>query len=111
VYYVPNEKVGENGEEFEAAFSNAVIVECLQAEWPKKEGEWTPEDIEAIRMVPGKKFSDGLRAKVWSEADETGNDWNKPDFGNALGKYCPEDEIPKEIHALFERAREIAGCV
>ena len=111
VYYVPQGRISENGEEFEAAFSNAVIAECLQAEWPKKEGEWTHEDIETIRSVPSKKFSEALKARVWSEAIETSNDWNKPSFGNALGRHCSLSEIPREVHVLFEYARNIAGCI
>jgi putative ATP-dependent endonuclease of the OLD family len=35
VYYVPADKMGNNGVEFEAAFSNATIAKCLQTSWPR----------------------------------------------------------------------------
>ena len=110
VHYVPEVRVGKNGEEFEAAFSSGVIAQCLEAEWPKKEGKWTPQDIEAIRAVPGKKFSDALKTKVWSIAGDSGSHWTKPGFGIALGSHCPHDEISEEILKLFAHAREIARC-
>lgn len=84
IHYIPAERVGENGEEFESAFSNEIIARCLQAQWPKEAGAWTPQDIEQIRTVPNKKFADELKNRVWREATQTSNQWSKPDFGNVL---------------------------
>lgn len=94
--------IGE--QEFEDAFSSLAIVRCLQDKWPKLEGKWVVEEIEALRQQD-KKFSAALRKLVW-EATECG--LRKPVFGKELARCCRADEIPEAVRDLFELARTVA---
>lgn len=96
-------------QEFEDAFSDAVISRCLQARWPKSEGSWTPDDIAPLREED-KKFSEALRKLVWEHTTEDEPKWSKPVFGKELAQCCNGDEIPQAIHNLFKTARAVAGC-
>jgi energy-coupling factor transporter ATP-binding protein EcfA2 len=107
IFYTPSAPIMANGTEFEASFPNEIMVECLEKEWPKNDGNWTIDEIVAMRSIERKKFSEVLRAEVW-KATEGGNPWNKPMFGTILGASCPKESIPKEVKDLFEKARCIA---
>jgi len=96
-------------QEFEDAFSDAVIGRCLQVRWPKSEGNWTPDDIAPLREQD-KKFSEALRKLVWEHTTEDEPKWSKPVFGKELAQCCNADEIPQAVRDLFQSAREIAGC-
>ena len=96
-------------QEFEDAFSDAVISRCLQAEWPKSEGKWIPDDIAPLREE-NKKFSKALQDLVWRKTTEDiPAKWSKPIFGKELARCCNEGEVPQAIQNLFEIARTVAG--
>lgn len=95
-------------QEFEDIFPLDVIADAFNLNWPKNEGRWTSEDFSDID--PEKKFSKELQ-KIWNDATgDTGDYWGKPLLGMALGKVCGRDDIPEEICALFNMARDISGC-
>ena len=95
-------------QEFEDAFSDAVISRCLQAEWPKSEGEWIPDNIVPLREK-NKKFSKALQDLVWQNTTEDMPKWSKPIFGKELAQCCNDGEVPQAIQYLFEIARAVAG--
>jgi predicted ATP-binding protein involved in virulence len=98
-------------QEFEDAFSDAVIARCLQKKWPKSEGEWGPGDIEPLREQD-KKFSDALWEDLVCQYTKQAlrSSWSKPVFGKELARCCSEEEIPEAILKLFETARIVAKC-
>lgn len=92
--------------EFEDAFSDRVISNCLQTSFPKREDCWCEDDIAPLREDG--KFSKNLKKKVWECSEIDTRNWRKPDFGKLLAQQCDLDDIPDEISLLFEKAREIA---
>jgi len=95
--------------EFEDAFADEAIATCLQAIWPRTDGQhWTAKDIAALRSEA--KFSKALRHCVYEHTGPEPPNWSKPEFGRQLAQRCSDSEIPTEIRELFELAREIAGC-
>jgi hypothetical protein len=98
-------------QEFEDAFSDAVIARCLQEGWPKSEGDWSAGDVEPLRQAP-KKFSTTLREDLVYRETEPAlrSTWRKPVFGKQLARCCQGSEIPQEVRGVFELARQVAGC-
>jgi len=97
--------IGE--QEFEDAFSNKAIINCLNQNWPKVLGCW--EEIEIQSMRAEKKFSDALKKSVFeSHTQEDGRQWSKPDFGKVLADFCENSDIPVSVVSFFEKARQIA---
>ena len=107
--FIANRMLYVGDQEFEDAFSDAVIARCLQAQWPKSEGTWMPDDITPLRQQD-KKFSESLKKLVWEHTTEDEPAWSKPIFGKKMATCCNDNEIPQAIHDLFEIAREVAGC-
>jgi hypothetical protein len=93
--------------EFEDAFSDEVIAQCISTKWMKSDGNYTPQEVALLRSKP--KFSDALMRLVWDNAVPDGPRWTKPDFGRALGIHCPLEHVPGAIREVFTRARQIAG--
>jgi len=94
-------------QEFEDAFSDTVISRCLQAKWPKSEGEWMPDDIAPLKKE-NKKFSKALQYLVWRNTTEDMPKWSKPIFGKELARRCDKDKVPQAIQKLFKLARTVA---
>jgi putative ATP-dependent endonuclease of OLD family len=108
IFYTPSVPIMANGTEFEASFADDILVRCLEMQWPKKDGNWTTEEVATMRAIEERKFSDVLKGEIWRETEEQGNPWSKPIFGTILGATCPTEMVPDEVKDLFERARDIA---
>lgn len=97
--------------EFEDAFENTVICMCLNAVWPRCDGNsWLLEHLRHLRENTERKFSDGLMGLI-RQYSESGPANKKSIFGCELARRCPQDKIPVEITNLFERARQISSAV
>lgn len=98
-------------QEFEDSFSNDVIAQCLQENWPKSQGVWEANEISHIRDED-KKFSKSLGHELIYQysREDLRSSWSKPRLGRKLASICSVENIPEEITELFELARNIAGC-
>jgi len=94
-------------QEFEDIFSDELIVQCLEAKWPKRSGHWEANDIAAIRS--NGKFSDNIKKLIWDGCDETGEKWTKPIFGQRIAETCELNMVPQPVSDLFVLARQVAG--
>lgn len=94
--------------EFEDAFDDVLLADCLQRHWPKPTGRWQPGEVAAIRQH-GSKFSSGLQKAVAQHCGQNGVYLKKPELGQKLAELCPCEDIPTDIHDLFSLARRIAG--
>jgi hypothetical protein len=92
--------------EFEDAFPNELIVNCLNLKWGKNEGNWRESDVQHVRE--SKKFSDALKKAVYENC-QNGEKWDKPFFGKTLAENCSIEQIPQAIKDLFTHALKIAN--
>jgi len=106
--FITNRLLYIGDEEFEDAFDDGLLADCLQHYWPKANGCWDCMDIACIR-TNGKKFSDGLTKAVAENRQEDGSYLRKPEFGQKLAHHCCSTDVPPEICDLFDLAQEIAG--
>lgn len=107
-----NNTIYIGNKEFEDAFSDETICDCLCKVWPRVDKmDWALEHLLSLRQdADKKKFSDALMGLIRANSEE-GPESKKPIFGYQIAKHCPIDKIPTEINELFRRAREIAGLV
>lgn len=95
-------------QEFEDAFTDDAIADCLSTYWPKRDGcSWYAAEIKALRS--GTKFSDGIKGLVWKCCDEDTSKWSKPDFGRKLAEKGEVVDVPEVVTRVFELARRVAG--
>lgn len=96
--------------EFEDAFSDDVIAECLKAYRPRVDQRpWGDADIAAFRSPSAEsegKFSNDLLRKGVGPASR--QRLTKPEFGRLLGEHATADFIPSQLRHLFEVARSVA---
>ena len=91
-------------QEFEDAFSDETIAECLEKHWPKESAEWSIGEVVAMRGTT--KFSKSLQDQAYMNS---GQALRKPDFGKRLALICSVEDVPSEISQLFELARLVSG--
>lgn len=92
------ELVGEN--ELEDVFTDQQWANVANAEWPRNEGTWSPEDIAALRGDG--KFSSALLTLIREGSDS--GPASKPELVStlALSLRRPE-EVPRELRDIFAR--------
>lgn len=95
--------------EYEDAFSNEVIVEALNINYPRADLElWMPEEITILRTQP--KFSDALSTYVLRNcANNFKSKANKTLIAIAVANSCTSVQIPEEIIKAFNWLRTRAG--
>lgn len=94
-------------QEFEDIFTDEMIAGCLEAYWPKADGNWEADEIAAIRSDG--KFSDGIGKLVWEGCGQAGERWTKPIFGQRIAEICEPTKVPRPVSDLFLLARQVAG--
>lgn len=94
-------------QEFEDIFTDEMIAGCLEAYWPKADGNWEADEIAAIRSDG--KFSDGIGKLVWEGCGQAGERWTKPIFGQKIAELCEQSNVPQQVSDLFLLARQVAG--
>jgi predicted ATP-dependent endonuclease of OLD family len=98
-------------QEFEDSFSDQIICRCLNANWPKKEGQqWEESKIGELRS--NGKFSEKLIKMVGDYKREENMGWNyarKPDFGKKIAELITLDEINQieSLKLMIQRVSEI----
>jgi putative ATP-dependent endonuclease of OLD family len=104
--FVNSRLVFVGAQEFEDAFADDDIAQCLQRRWPRLDRAWQPSDIAGLRA--SSKMSESLASQIWQYCSAEGERWSKPVFGKHLAECCDDQRIPQEIRILFEQARKIA---
>lgn len=100
-----NERVFMIGtKEFEDAFLDQSIIECLNVHRPLETGQWRTEDIASLRSKD--KFSDEIIKTVYQKTE---NPLSKPELGTLLGNTVNETDIPETVVSLFNNVRKDLG--
>jgi predicted ATP-dependent endonuclease of OLD family len=107
-YDVETRIVYVGNSEFEDAFSDECLLDCINQHYPRSDGrEWLVGDIAPYRSNSGGKFShDFLEVSVGREARKH---VAKPEFGRKLAEGVDPALVPQAICQVFDLARADAG--
>lgn len=91
--------------EFEDIYPDSILVEMLNAKYPKDNGNnWEVAEIQQLK-ADSTKFSEDLKITVSREARRN---VGKPEIALEFSKYIPNEEIPNliKVKELFEKLEE-----
>jgi len=109
--FLKNQVTYIGGKEFEDAFDERIVLQALNAEFPKADcSQWTSADIQAIKGK-GDKFSEDLARTVRGSCVlGRRNDAKKPGIAAAIARQCVEQgDVPAALLEVFARVRMSAG--
>jgi hypothetical protein len=111
--FLTNQVTFVGQKEFEDAFSDAVIVAALNAEFPREDGRaWEVADIQPARAAD--KFSYELTriAVAGCVREKKGTAKRKPELAAAIAGQCrTHSEVPPALVSALEIVRQRTGAV
>jgi putative ATP-dependent endonuclease of OLD family len=104
---IPNQTrfIGQNGTELEFAFTNDQWCALANAKWPRNEGVWEPEDVDALRSG---KFSSGL-LRLLREGSESGPSSKVEMMYEMARSLKTADEVPSQLRDAFLEVEKLAA--
>jgi hypothetical protein len=109
--FLKNQVTYIGSKEFEDAFDERIVLQALNAEFPKADGsQWTSADIQVIKGK-GDNFSEDLARTVRGSCVlGRRNDAKKPGIAAAIARQCVEQgDVPAALLEVFARVRMSAG--